>query len=127
MPSLGFDAQLNAKCNYDVFENIHIIQNYKTIDDSLFLPDYSLRESDFVIDIPKFPLLIVRKENFRENYILNSDENIIHPDYAAVVFKNTMPFDSVRMHIPPLNKDESQAYVKIDSLVHKNKKLLLLT
>lgn len=121
------DALLNADCNYDVFENIHIIQNYKTINDSLFLPDYSFRESHFVIDIPKFPLLIERKENYRENYILNSDENIIHPDLNAVMFKNSLPFDSVKMYIPPLNKDESQAYLKIDSIVHNNKKILLMT
>ncbi|MBT3633519.1 MAG: carboxypeptidase-like regulatory domain-containing protein [Candidatus Marinimicrobia bacterium] len=117
------DVQLNAECNYDVFEDIHIIQKYKVFKDSLFLPIYSFRESKFVIDIPKYPVLIIKKENFRENYLIDNDDNFIHPDQDAVVFKNSLDFDAVTMHIPPLNKDELKAYEAIDSLVQNNKKI----
>jgi len=117
------DVQLNAECNYDVFEDIHIIQNYKVINDSLFLPIYSFRESKFVIDIPKYPVLIIKKENFREDYLIDNDDNFIHPNQDAVVFKNSLDFEEIAMHIPPLNKDESKAYETIDSLVQNNKKI----
>lgn len=121
------DAHLNEACDYDMFENIHIIQTYRTIEDSLFLPEYSFRESKFVIDIPEFPPMLVRKENFRENYNLNNDDNLILADMPAVIFMNSMPFDSATMYFPPLNADEARAYVQIDSLVRYNATVRLMT
>jgi len=121
------DAALNEECNYDVFENIHIIQRYKALNDSIYLPNYSLRESNFVIDIPGFPTLLMKKENFRENCIVNSDKNKIAPDDKTVEIRNTISFDSIPMHIPPLTVDEKNGYSKLDSIVHHNKKLYFFT
>ena len=121
------DVALNKECNYDVFENIHIIQRYKALNDSIYLPNYSLRESNFVIDIPGFPTLLMKKENFRENYIVNSERNKIAPDDKTVEIRNTISFDSIPMHIPPLTVDEKKGYSKIDSIVHHNKKLSFFT
>jgi len=121
----NIDATLNEECNYDVFENIRIIQRYKAINDSVYLPNYSLRESNFVIDIPKFPALLIKKENFRENYIINNYNNKIAPYEETREIKNTISFDSIPMHIPPLTVNEKRGYSKIDSLFNQNNKIYI--
>ncbi|MCK5147645.1 carboxypeptidase-like regulatory domain-containing protein [bacterium] len=121
------DARLNTQCNYDVFEDIHIVQTYRTIEDSIFVPEYSLRECTLKIDIPRFPEIIMCKQNYREDYNINSDANFITPGAEAVNFKVSMPFDSVKMNFPPLTGNEIKAYARIDSLVKNNKTIRMMT
>lgn len=117
------DAVLNEMCNYDLFENIHILQRYTALNDSIYLPNYALRENDFVLGIPGTPTLLMRKENFRENYRVNDLQNRISPEADAVEILPAIPFKMVPMFIPPLTMDEAVGYEVIDSMVVLDRRL----
>jgi len=121
------DVALNPGCNYGLFENIHIVQRYKALNDSMYLPVYALRENEFVTGIPGMPVLLMRKENFRENYRVNDLQNQIAPNADVVKITPEIPFKSVPMFIPPLTLDETIGYKIIDSLVVHNRRLNVFT
>ncbi|MFQ6611258.1 MAG: DUF5686 family protein, partial [Fidelibacterota bacterium] len=121
------DADLNSFCNYDLFENIHILQKYKALNDSIYVPNYSLRECDFALEFPGAPKIRTVKENYRENYQVNIPQNQISPIENTVVISQNIPFKSIPMLIPPLTIEEEMAYLQIDSLVTHNYRMKILT
>ena len=111
------DVQLNDQCNYGFYRDIHIIQKYAKEKNKMYLPYYSLNESDWKINIPKYPLLKYRKENFRENYVVNNASDEKYKGRTEIIFKNKIPFKDVPMNIPPLTTSEKKGYSTLDSLV----------
>ncbi len=121
------DVIFNKLINYSFFEDIHIIQQYKAFNDSIFLPYLSIKESAFIIPIPNFDKLLYSKTNFRENYVLNVDDLKKYSGQKSLIYKNDIPFDSLDMHFPPLSVSESNAYLEIDSLINNNTMAKIVT
>ncbi len=111
------DVHLNTPCNYGFFQNIHIVQRYTMDRDKMYLPYHSLNEGDWVIDIPKYPKLKYRKENFREEFCVNNPLNRKYSGETKIVYENKIPFSAVPMNIPPLTVSERNGYSQIDSIV----------
>lgn len=117
------DVLFNTSADYDWYKNTHIIQQYKAINDSTFLPYYSFRESDLSEDISIIQKLIIRKTNFREDYTINKAENAIYAGKNESLININISFDSIPMNIPPLTYSEKKGYARIDSIV-QNKPLI---
>jgi hypothetical protein len=114
------DVHLNKHANYELFEDIHVVQHYKCFNDSVYLPYYSIKECAFVFNFPGYPKLWYRKTNFREDYQINNSNNEYYSGQTKLIFQNEMPFNSIPMNIPPLSKEEEKAYAQIDSIVNHN-------
>jgi len=111
------DVKLNKQCNYGFYQNMHIVQQYVMNNAKLYVPYFSLNEGDWIINIPKYPKLKYRKENFRENYIVNNPANKKYDGQTKIVYENKIPFTAIPMNIPPLTASEKKGYVQIDSIV----------
>jgi len=111
------DVQLNKNCDHDMYEDIHIIQQYKPFKDKIYLPYYSYRESAWKFGFPGFPKMKYRKTNFREDYQINSEKNKSLQGITRIQINESVSFDSVKMNIPPLSLSEKKGYFFLDSLV----------
>jgi Family of unknown function (DUF5686)/CarboxypepD_reg-like domain len=121
------DVLLNRNSNYDMFEDIHVVQQYKPFKGNIYLPYYSYRESVWNFALPKFPKMRYKKTNFREGYQINVEENSSLKGITKIEINESIPFDSVEMNIPPLSQSEIKGYAKIDSLVDNVPVLKLMT
>jgi hypothetical protein len=121
------DLRLNENCNYDFFENIHIRQKYLSIGDSIFLPYFSKQTSDWVISFPAYPRLKYSKTTFRENYQINNSELENYYGENNIKILNTVQYDAIPMHIPPLTTAEQKGYIQLDSLISNNMALNFFT
>jgi len=121
------DVALNKQAQYGLFEDIHIVQQYKAFNDSIYLPLRSLQESVFIIDFPGYPRLKYRKSNFREDYRINEPQNSSHLGQTKIYFQNDLPFDSIPMNAPPLAPEEEKGYTRIDSVLDHNITINMMT
>ena len=121
------DVILNDQCNFDFYRDIHIIQSYRSFNDSLYLPFHSRRESIFQFNIPGYPELKLLKENFREGYVVNNKKNEFYAGQTKIIYENNLPFEQIPMNPPPLTKAEANGYKSIDSVVTNNPVISLIT
>ncbi|KAA3611016.1 MAG: carboxypeptidase-like regulatory domain-containing protein [Calditrichaeota bacterium] len=121
------DVQLNQNANHEMYEDIHIIQQYRPFEDNIYLPYYSHRESAWKFGLPGFPKMKYRKSNFREDYQINKDKNTSLQGITKIEIEESVSFDSVKMNIPPLSQSEVKGYVFLDSLVNNVTKVKVVT
>ncbi len=112
------DIKLNKNANFGMFEDIYIAENYKPFKDNIYLPNHSYWESAWILGLPGFPKLRYRKTNFREGYQINREDNNFLKGTTKIEIDESVPFDSVKMNIPPLSLSEVKGYVYMDSLVN---------
>jgi hypothetical protein len=112
------DYKLNRFCNYQMFKDIDLSQEYILYKKDLILPSIFKMKSTFsfgILGIPDFDYIRV---GLKSEYLINDASINIIDNNIRVKIDDSYAFDSLK--VPILSADEKLGYAQIDSIVNNN-------